>query len=46
MADDTVPLKKTKTNNRKMVAESSDRSYDIDDKGRLGLNKSGLSRQS
>ena len=46
MADDTVPLKRTKTNNRKMGAEPSDRSFDIDDKGRLGLNKSGLSRQS
>ena len=48
MADDTVPLKKTKTSNNrnKMVAEPSDRSYDVDDKGKLGLDKSGLSRQS
>ena len=48
MTEDTVPIKKTKTNNNRMMAmgQPSDRSADIEDKAKRALNRSGISRHS
>ena len=45
MADDTVPLKKTKTNN-KMKAKGSAESAEIDEKNKKALNRSYISQNA